>query len=112
EDVEENLTLACKRCNLAKGTQPYQQFVRFARGAFWNDVIESASDEDLESLLRSYAGTPAGAWFFEVTQEGAPYRVVCRPAGDTSNAGDDYVAEIPRSEERRVGKECRAGWAA
>src|SRR5688500_17438885 len=51
EDTHENLALACKRCNLAKHTQPYKQFRRFALGAFWNEVTEASSDEDLDSLL-------------------------------------------------------------
>ena len=104
EDVEDNLALACKRCNLAKHTQPYKQFRRFALGAFWNDVMESASDEDLDSLLRSYAGTPEGMWFFEVGDgDGSPIRVISRPESENNNTADGIVAEIPSTVGRRNG---------
>lgn len=104
EDIETNLALACKRCNLAKHTQPYKQFVRFALGAFWNEVTKAASEEDLDSLLRSYAGTPDGTWFFEVGEgERTAIRVVCRPEGENNNTADSLVAEVPSTVGRRNG---------
>jgi hypothetical protein len=108
EDTEDNIALACKRCNLAKHTQPYKQFRRFAFGAFWNEVTKSAAEEDLDDLLRSYAGTPDGTWFFEVAgSAGSPIRVICRPESEINNTADDIVAEIPSVAGRRNGD-----WAA
>lgn len=54
-DEDENLALACKRCNLAKGVQPYQQFRTFARAAFWVPDDWRASEADLDMLMEYFA---------------------------------------------------------
>lgn len=53
-DEEYNLVLACKRCNLAKGVQPYDQFAAFARAAFWVPDDWRVSEYDLDSLASRY----------------------------------------------------------
>jgi len=50
-DTEENLTLACKRCNLAKGVQPYSRFKEFAEKHFWAPDDWRASEYDLDRLM-------------------------------------------------------------
>ena len=54
-DEEDNLTLACKRCNLSKGAQLYGQFREFARQAFWVPDDWRVSEGQLDSLMNSYA---------------------------------------------------------
>ncbi|NEB06529.1 HNH endonuclease signature motif containing protein, partial [Streptomyces sp. SID13726] len=51
EDSEDNLALACKRCNIAKGTQPYRHFRAYASVAFWCAAPEPAAERDLDALL-------------------------------------------------------------
>lgn len=60
EDVEDNLVLACKRCNLAKGVQPYKQFKDFAAKAFWVPSDWRVSEFDLDKLMALYAGAYPG----------------------------------------------------
>jgi hypothetical protein len=55
-DEEENLTLACKRCNLAKGVQPAAQFAAFARAAFWVPDDWRASEYELDRLMELHGG--------------------------------------------------------
>jgi HNH endonuclease len=55
-DEDDNLVLACKRCNLSKGAQPYGRFSEFARLAFWVPDDWRVSEGDLDSLMDSYAG--------------------------------------------------------
>lgn len=59
-DDEENLVLACKRCNLTKGVRPYKQFREFARLAFWVPDDWRASEGDLDSLIVAYERCAGG----------------------------------------------------
>lgn len=67
-DTDDNLVLACKRCNLAKGVQPYLQFKKFAAAAFWTPDDWRVSEFDLDELMDAYqdAGSVAtdrrGPW--------------------------------------------------
>ena len=54
-DEDENLALACKRCNLSKGAQPYERFRAFARLAFWVPDDWRVCEGDLDALMDSYA---------------------------------------------------------
>lgn len=54
EDIDENLVLACKRCNLTKGAKPYREFKEFAELAFWVPDDWRLSEGDLDSLMRLY----------------------------------------------------------
>lgn len=53
-DEEFNLALACKRCNLTKGTRPYKDFAQFAQMAFWTPDDWRLSEPDLDELMRFY----------------------------------------------------------
>src|SRR5258708_3414955 len=53
-DAEDNLVLACKRCNLAKGVKPYKQFAAFARAALWVPDDWGASEHELDELMDFY----------------------------------------------------------
>lgn len=55
DDAEENLALACKRCNAAKGVQNYELFRQFASRAFWVPSDWRTSEAVLDSLMRDYA---------------------------------------------------------
>lgn len=99
EDAEENLVLACKRCNIAKGTQPYDRFRAFARVAFWSEAPEPTSEDELGDLLDAWAGTQQGIWSYQLPdREGArnTYRVWSRPNGEITDSSDDLVADIHR----------------
>lgn len=56
-DEEENLTLACKRCNCSKGVQPYEVFKKFAEMAFWQPSDWQVSEYHLDRLAFLYAQT-------------------------------------------------------
>lgn len=96
DDVEENLALACKRCNIAKHTQSYKQFRAYASVAFWNKAPDPTSEADLEELLHAWAGTPQGAWSYIIPRrdELTPYVITSRPGGEINNNADDDVAEV------------------
>jgi hypothetical protein len=55
-DGDDNLVLACKRCNLSKSAQPYERFRSFAKQAFWVPDDWRVSEGVLDSLMNSYAG--------------------------------------------------------
>lgn len=55
EDTEDNLTLACKRCNLAKGVQPYARFRAFAKAALWVPDDWRVSEFELDRFMDNYA---------------------------------------------------------
>lgn len=64
EDVEENLTLACERCNSLKHTLPYENFRRYAREIFWVGEPDRVIPKDLELLEASFLRTTAGKWLY------------------------------------------------
>lgn len=104
EDTEDNLALACKRCNIAKHTQPYKQFRAYASVAFWNEAPEPVSSRSLDDLLGAWVGTQQGTWFYEVPEaDRAPYRVHCRPDEEISNSADELVAVVEPGYGRRGG---------
>jgi hypothetical protein len=51
---DKNLVLACKRCNLTKYVQPYEQFRAFARAAFWVPDDWRVAEFDLDKLMERY----------------------------------------------------------
>jgi len=95
-DEEENLALACKRCNIAKSDRPYGDFLAYARIAFWNEAPAQVSDADIDSLLEAWRGTPQGAWSYRVNRDEprVQYVVSCRPAGEISSRVDRHIGEI------------------
>lgn len=52
-DTEDNLTLACKRCNLTKNVQPYEDFKKFAKAAFWQPD-GGLGEGELDAILRAW----------------------------------------------------------
>lgn len=64
EDVEENLTLACERCNSLKHTLPYENFKQYAAAAFWVGEPKRISDDDLNYLVSAFLKTTDGEWFY------------------------------------------------
>jgi hypothetical protein len=61
-DTEENLTLACERCNSLKSTLPYENFRHYARCTLWAGEANRLSLQDLEALEASYLRTTGGNW--------------------------------------------------
>ena len=64
EDVEENLTLACERCNSLKATLPYENFRRYAREIFWVGEPNRLTPADLEALEAAFLRTDSGQWMY------------------------------------------------
>lgn len=73
EDAEENLTLACERCNSLKGTLPYANFLRYARQMFWAGEPSRLAVAELEHLEAAYLRTTGGVWM---------HREIADPATD------------------------------
>ena len=62
-DHDDNLVLACKRCNLTKSVQPYRQFRSFALAAYWVPDDWRVSEYDLDLLMSTYDDALAGTKF-------------------------------------------------
>lgn len=58
-DSEENLTLACKRCNIAKNATPYEDFKAFAGAAWWQER-DGVDEGELDSLADLWSVTVNG----------------------------------------------------
>ena len=58
-DSEENLTLACKRCNTSKHATPYEDFKAFARAAWWQER-DGVDEGELDSLADLWSVTVTG----------------------------------------------------
>ena len=58
-DSEENLTLACKRCNIAKHATPYEDFKALAGAAWWQDR-DGIDEGELDSLAELWSATVNG----------------------------------------------------
>ena len=71
-DSEENLTLACKRCNISKHATPYEDFKAFARAAWWQDR-DGIDNGELDSLMSQWQATQRwghGHWWFDRDEDG------------------------------------------
>lgn len=53
-DDDDNLTLSCKRCNLAKGAKPYAAFKALARAAYWQPTEGGPSEFELDELMETW----------------------------------------------------------
>lgn len=93
EDVEENLTLACERCNSLKHTLPYEGFKKYARALFWEGEPERISDHDLNSLATAYLHSRGGSWFYSDSADGM-VRLYALPAHELGLEAADCIAEI------------------
>lgn len=87
EDAEENLTLACERCNSLKGVLPYENFRRYARSVFWVGKPSRLTLQDLEQLEAAYMRTSHGNWMHHSIED---------PNSDCTN---QVVAVDPDEEE-------------
>lgn len=70
-DAEENLTLACERCNTLKHTLPYANFKEYAAALFWVGEPRRISDDDLDQLMAAFLRTTDGEWFYSMPEAGA-----------------------------------------
>ena len=71
-DSEENLTLACKRCNTSKNATPYEDFKAFAEAAWWQDR-DGIDNGELDSLMSQWQATQRwghGHWWFDRDENG------------------------------------------
>lgn len=94
-DVEENLTLACERCNSLKGTLPYDNFKQYARTLFWVGETKRLRARDLESLMSAYMRTTDGDWFYSTpTPDNGFVRLHALPSHELGIETDFYIAEI------------------
>lgn len=96
EDVEENLTLACERCNSLKHTLPYGNFKQYARAFFWEDAPKRVTDHDLSTLMAAYLHSSYGDWFYSVpdTDTDGLVRLYTLPAHEVGIESAAYIAEI------------------
>lgn len=97
-DTEDNLVLACKRCNLAKGVKPYNQFAAFARAALWVPDDWRASEHELDELMDLYAAAQGmtsadPVWRVDYGEGPEPERIV-RVEADDHNG--QFTAEVLR----------------
>lgn len=95
EDVEENLTLACERCNSIKHTLPYGNFKQYAKTLFWVGEAKRLEPADLEKLMSAYLRTTDGEWFYSVSNSGTGLvRLHALPSQDLGFEADGFIAEI------------------
>jgi hypothetical protein len=104
-DTEENLTLACGRCNSLKGTLPYENFRRYARAALWVGEASRLDLQDLEALEAAYLRTTAGTWMFRDIED--PHSdctvqvIAVQP--DEEEIGGDIIANFSEGHGRTGG---------
>ena len=94
-DAEENLTLACERCNSLKHTLPYGNFRQYAQALFWEGEPKRLGPRDLESLMTAYLSTPDGEWFYSVPDSNVgTVRLHSLPSHELAVESGCYIAEI------------------
>lgn len=105
EDAEENLTLACERCNSVKHTLPYENFRRYAQGMFWVGEPGRLDDQDLESLVSNFLRTSDGTWYFRTPDDDgtATCAIRARQPEELGDDADDPVGDFDTSDRRRGG---------
>ena len=69
-----------------------------SRGWAWTFMTDLAMDEELSGTIRLY----------DIDAEAAKHNEII---GNRLSAREDVVGKWNRSEERRVGKECRSRWS-
>ena len=94
EDVEENLTLACERCNSIKHTLPYENFRRYARQLFWAGEPNRLQLEDLEDLEGVFLRTDGGRWLYRDQGDSARAEVIALPEDTSSIDAAKLVAHF------------------
>lgn len=95
EDVEENLTLACERCNFLKRTLPYENFRRWARAVLWAGEPIRLQLSDLEHLEGSYLKTSGHDWMHhEVDSDQGLCRLVAITHGESNLGAADVIGDF------------------
>lgn len=104
EDVEENLTLACERCNSIKHTLPYENFRRYARALLWAGEPKRLDLKDLEVLETAFLKSSAGDWMHrDITSQREEYTAqvisVCTedPDLDAAEVVGEFISVTGRS---------------
>jgi hypothetical protein len=94
EDVEENLTLACERCNSLKYTLPYANFKEYAATLFWASEPRRISDDDLSQLMAAFLRTTDGEWFYTEAADAGMVRLHSLAKQELGVEFDGPIAEI------------------
>lgn len=105
EDVEENLTLACERCNSFKGTLNYANFRRYAFEVFWVGEPKRLVMADLERLEAAFLRTTDGRWMCQEASDGSRTVAVLALEEMSESLGD----ALPIGEFSTVGTSSRSG---
>ena len=95
-DDENNLTLACKRCNLTKHVQPYKDFSHFARAAFWQ-VDDEISQGEMDALMDEWSRSTGDGERLWLVARGEVFAVVSAPS--SSGPGEYLDLDIMRTEQ-------------
>lgn len=104
EDAEENLTLACERCNFLKHTLPYENFRRYARSVFWVGEPSRLVLQDLERLEGAFLRTDVGRWMYRETDGRTTELVAIAEDSDCLNNAET-IAEFYTAGRSRTGGE-------
>lgn len=95
QDAEENLTLACERCNSLKHTLAYENFREYARALFWVGEPERINDQELNHLMGAYLRSTHGDWFYAVPAgEVETVRLHALPSQELAVETGGCIAEI------------------
>jgi len=96
-DVDENLTLACERCNCLKHTLPYENFRRYAREVFWVGEPSRLDLKDLEYLEAAYLRTSSGSFIhrhIDSPDMGDMQRLIALTEGEASVDQAEPIADF------------------
>lgn len=107
EDVEENLTLACERCNSLKHTLPYENFRRYARAVFWVGDPSRLDLRDLEILEGAFLRSSNGHWMhLDVSSQRDEYtaRLISIHVEDPDLDAGDVIGEFVTTTGRSGGR--------
>lgn len=99
-DAEDNLALACERCNLIKHTLPYQNFREIARGAFWEGEPRRLVARDLEELTTSFLRSTDGEWSIRINEnyEGPAYVIRSHEQHELDDSADEVIVTGPEGQ--------------
>lgn len=101
EDIEDNLVLACSRCNIVKHTLPYRNFRDFARSVLWADEPQRITDQEIDDLVGTFLDTSDGTWSFRVAAERSKISLWAHDPEELGDSGDNHIAEFSDSSRRR-----------
>ncbi|MFE2047909.1 HNH endonuclease [Streptomyces sp. NPDC059459] len=96
-DSEENLTLACGRCNSLKATRSYENFRRYARAILWAREPQRLNLRDMEGLETAFLKSTGGSWMHrDITEQRDEHtsQIVAVVEGDPNLDSSEVVAEV------------------